>query len=441
MNYASIVVLASACVAVMPAVCQAQEKTTATAESHPLLTGEDAKGDWTTDAPGVRRKITVKDLPAPYATDSVDNGPKVVKRPEDAWPQVPAGFKVNLFAENLENPRMIRVAPNGDLFVAESRADHVKVLRDTDGDGKADMVKKFATNLKKPFGIAFYPPGNNPQYIYIANTGSIIRFPYKNGQTQAEGKPEVIVSDLSAGGELRGGGHWTRDIIFSPDGKRMYVSIGSKTNVAGDKSDEGRARIFEFTPDGKNKKVYADGIRNPVGIRISPVTGEMWTSVNERDGLGDHLPPDYITSVKKGGFYGWPWFYIGDHQDPRHKGEHEELRGKVVVPDVLLQSHTASLGLTFYTGDQFPAEYKNDIFAAQHGSWNRKHRTGYKVIRVPMKDGKAVGEYDDFMTGLVANNDGVWGRPVAVAVAKDGSLLVSDDGGKVIWRVSYHGKK
>lgn len=410
---------------------------TATQKQQPLLTGKKALGDWTTDAPGVRRKITINDLPEPYATKSVDNGPKIVKRPEGAWPKAPAGFKVNLFAEGLKNPRQMAIAPNGDVFIAESRADRVRVLRDTDGDGKADKTEIFADDLAQPFGIAFFPPGDSPTYVYIANTDSVVRFPYDKGDMKAKDDGVTLVDDISGGGHLRGGGHWTRDIVFSEDGQTMYVSVGSKSNVSDDEVEQRRARIFSFTPDGKNEQVFATGIRNAVGLAINPVTGALWASVNERDGLGDHLVPDYVSSIKKDGFYGWPWYYLGDHQDPRHEGKHPELKGKIIVPDVLLQSHTASLGMTFYTGDQFPAEYKNDAFAAQHGSWNRERRTGYKVIQVPMENGKATGEYVDFLTGFVANKDQVWGRPVAVREAKDGSLLVSDDGGGVVWRVSY----
>jgi len=423
----------------------AQPETTGTSEksiiAKPLLTGEKALGDWTTDAPGVRRKLTTSDLPPPYNTESVDNGPKIVPRPEGASPKVPEGFQVNVFAEKLRKPRQIKVAPNGDLFVAESRENAIKVLRDADKDGKAETAEIFASDLKQPFGIAFYPPGDNPTHVYVANTNSVVRFPYKAGDLKSTAEPEMIVDTLSGGGQLRGGGHWTRDVEFSKDGSKMFVSIGSKSNVDDNEIEERRARIFEYTPDGKNEKVYASGIRNPVGIAIHPETGELWTSVNERDGLGDHLVPDYVTTVKEGGFYGWPWYYIGGNQDPRHKGKKPELKDRVIVPDVLVQSHTASLGMTFYDGDRFPDEYKNDAFAAQHGSWNRARRTGYKVIQVPVKNGKATGEYVDFMTGFVVDKDKVWGRPVGVDVAKDGSLFVSDDGVDVIWRVTYTGKK
>lgn len=408
--------------------------------SEELLTGEAANGDWTTDAPGVRRKITAADMPAPFATESVKNQPSKVSPLPGAMPQVPPGFQVVRFAEKLAKPRMIRTAPNGDLFVAESEENRIRVLRDADGDGRPEFNEVFAEGaegLDKPFGIAFHPAGANPQYIYVANTGSVVRFPYQNGDKKARAASQTIIANLSSGGMLEGGGHWTRDIVFSKDGSKMYVSVGSKSNVSDDEAEARRARIFEYTPDGKNERVYADGIRNPVGLAVHPQTGDLWTSVNERDELGDHLVPDYITRVREGGFYGWPWYYIGANQDPRHKGKRPELKDKVIVPDVLLQSHSASLGMTFYTGDQFPSEYRNLPFAAEHGSWNRARRTGYKVIYLPMQGGRATGEYVDFMTGFVTPEGDVWGRPVAVAVGRDGALFVTDDGGNVIWRVSH----
>ena len=415
--------------------------TTTNVDTAKVLTGEAALGDWTTDAPGVRRRITTAELAAPYATESARNHPKVAARPEGAMPKVPAGFKVDVFAANLNAPRMIQTAPNGDLFVAESRANRVRVLRDADGDGKAEVSEVFAEGLRQPFGIAFYPVGNNPKFVYIANTDSVVRFPYKSGDTKAGGASEVIVSNVSGGGQLAGGGHWTRDIAFSKDGRKLYVSVGSKSNVMEKPEEEAieerRARIFEYTPDGKNERVFAYGIRNPVGIAVHPVTGDLWTSVNERDGLGDHLVPDYVTRVQPGGFYGWPWYYIGGNQDPRHKGKRPELKDKTIVPDVLLQSHSASLGMEFYTGRQFPREYQMQAFAAEHGSWNRSRRTGYKVVMISVNKGRASGEYVDFMTGFVTGEGDVWGRPVAVAVARDGALLVSDDGANTVWRISY----
>src|SRR5215510_827629 len=411
------------------------------AENDTLLTGKDAMGDWTSDAPGVRRKITVQDLPPPRSNVLAINRARVIDRPADVQPRVPPGFRINLYASGFRDPRFLLTAPNGDIFVVESRgANRIKALRDTKGNGKPDVVETFATQgLNKPFGIAFYPPGNEPKYRCLANTDGVIRFSYRNGDLKARGPAQQLSAHLSPGGLLRGGGHWTRDIVFSPYGKKMYVSIGSRSNVSDKASEENRARIFEFNPDGTGQKVYAWGIRNAVGIALRPGTNELWMSTNERDEIGEDLPPDYISSVRLGGFYGWPWFYIGNHQDPRHKGKHPELADKVIVPDVLVEAHSASLNLSFYTGDQFPSEYKGDVFAAFHGSWNRTKRTGYKVVRVPLdkSTGKARGEYEDFVTGFVTPEGKVWGRPVGVAVAKDGSLLVSEDGNGTIWRVSY----
>jgi glucose/arabinose dehydrogenase len=386
------------------------------------LIGEAALSDWTGDAPGVRRKITLKDLPAPHTTESVNNGPDTADPKEGALPKVPPGFQVARFVTELKAPRMLRTAPNGDIFVAESKSDRVTVLRDADGDGRAEVREIFSKDLNQPFGIAFYPPGDAPTHVYIANTDSVVRFAYKSGETKAAGKPQKLIGNIPGGaGALEGGGHWTRDIVFSNDGKKLYLSVGSKSNNDDDKDEARRARIFEYTPDGKNERVYAYGIRNAVGLAIHPQTGQLWASVNERDKLGDQLVPDYITHVNEGGFYGWPWFYLGDHPDPKHAGKHPELKGKVTVPDVLVQSHSAALGMAFYTGAQFPTEYRGQAFVALHGSWNRAQRTGYKVIRLPMQAGEASGEYIDFMTGFVTSDDKVWGRPVV---------------GDCIWRVT-----
>jgi glucose/arabinose dehydrogenase len=399
--------------------------------------------DWTADAPGVRHKFAVEDLPAPYATKSVDNGPREIRRPAGAEPRVPAGFKIEQYASGFSYPRYLLTAPNGDIFVTESNEGSIKVLRDSDGDGKPDLTETFANaGMNKPFGIAFYPPGADPQFLYVANTNGVVRFPYRNGDTKARGPVEKLSAELSSGGLLRGGGHWTRGLAFSPDGKKMYVSIGSLSNASDNAAEADRARIFEFNPDETGQNVFAWGIRNAVGIQFRPGTNELWMSTNERDELGEDLVPDYVSRVQPGGFYGWPWFYIGNHQDPRHKGKHPELADKVLVPDVLVQSHSATLNLCFYDGTQFPAEYKGDIFAAFHGSWNRARRTGYKIVRVPFDKatGKPRGDYEDFVTGFVTPEGNVWGRPVGITVAKDGSLLFSEDANKTIWRVSYAGK-
>jgi len=400
--------------------------------------------DYRTQSAGTWHKITVADLPPPYATPSVDNGPRIVRRPQDAWPKAPDGFRVDLFESGLKEPREIRTAPNGDLFVAESRRGDIVALRGASKDGKPESKEVFATGLELPFGIAFYPPGPDPQWVYVGNTGSVVRFPYRNGDMKARGPQEMILKDVPSGGFLRGGGHWTRDLAVSLDGKRMYVSVGSQSNVDDtdrNKHEWHRADILEFNPDGSGERVFAYGIRNAVGIAVDPKTGELWASVNERDGLGDNLPPDYITHVQEGGFYGWPWFYMGGIQDPRHEGKHPELKSKTILPDVLLQPHNASLEMLFYEGKQFPAEYRGDIFAGEHGSWNRAVRTGYEVIRVPLKGtGKATGEYEDFLTGFVTPDGNVWGRPVGVAVGSDGSLFVTDDESNSVWRVSYTGK-
>jgi glucose/arabinose dehydrogenase len=402
-----------------------------------VLTGQAAFVDYRSMKAGTFRKITVADLPQPFATESARNGARLVPRPADAWPQAPAGFKVDLYATGLEGPRQIRRAPNGDFFVAETRAGQIRVFRGRGPDGKPEQVSVFAGGLRQPFGIAFFPLGANPQWIYIGNTNSVVRFPYHSGDVKATGAAEVLVPELPTGG------HSTRDVVFSQDGKRMFVAVGSQSNVDDpdvNKAEFHRANILEYTPEGKFVDVYASGIRNPVGLGINPKTGELWCSTNERDALGDNLVPDYVTHVQQGGFYGWPWYYMGDHQDPRHDGKHPELKGKVLVPDVLVSPHNASLGITFYEGRQFPQEYSGDLFAAEHGSWNRANRTGYEVIRVPLKDGRATGEFEDFLTGFVTADGQVWGRPVGVAVAEDGSLFITDDGSQSIWRVSYAGK-
>ncbi|MDB5365030.1 MAG: sorbosone dehydrogenase [Rhodospirillales bacterium] len=421
-----------------------------------VLEGRAAFGDYRADAPGVRRHITLAALPAPNETPSARNSSRVVDPAPDALPNVPAGFKVEKFAENLAAPRIVRVAPNGDVFAAETAAGRIKVMRAAAGAGRAEKTEVFASGLDGPFGIAFYP-ASNPRFVYVAEVNRVVRFAYKEGDLKASAKPEMVVPRLAP----TAGGHTTRDLVFSNDGARMFVSVGSESNVSpggaakhGDElraweashavgatwgDEENRADVLVFDAEGKGGKIFATGIRNCVGLAVHPSSGDVWCSTNERDGLGDDLVPDYVTRVKQGGFYGWPWLYLGAHEDPRHAGARPDLKDKVTVPDVLLQAHSASLGMTFYDGASFPAEYRGDGFAALHGSWNRALRTGYKVVRIRLRDGVPTGEYEDFLTGLVLNDRDVWARPVGVAVAKDGSLLVSEDGNGTIWRVSYRG--
>ena len=415
------------------------------------LIGNAAFGDWRTDKPGVSRLIKPENLSKPGATPSAANVSRIVARPASTVPQVPDGFKIELFAEGLSGPRQMRVAPNGDIFVAETRAGRIRILRAADGSSRPSVNEVYASGLNHPFGIAFFPNRDNPQWVYIANTDSIVRFPYHNGDVKAAGKPETVVPELPRGG------HSTRDIAFTPDNKRMLISVGSASNDAegmggatggwrswsarhalgeswGDETD--RAAVLTFDPEGKRLGVFATGIRNCVGLAIHPKTGDLYCSTNERDSFGENLVPDYVTRVREGGFYGWPWYYIGSNEDPHHAGERPDLKGKATVPDILIQAHSASLGLTFYNGNAFPADYVGDGFAAEHGSWNRSKRTGYKIIRLRLKDGIPTGEYQDFMTGFVINDSEVWGRPVGVAVAHDGALLVSEDGNGTIWRVA-----
>ncbi len=404
-----------------PARTVAQGTLQGTEQSTGLLQGRAAFTDWSADRPGLRRHIRPADLPAADLGASFSNGVRITRRSASQKPVVPPGFEVSLFAEGLDEPRLIRAAPNGDIFVAESSAGRVRVLRPADAGKPRSEV--FASGLTAPFGIAFYPPGPDPEWVYVANTGSVVRFAYRSGDLAARGKPETVVPRLPTGG------HYTRDVVFSPDGSKMFVSVGSGSN-AGERMGK-----LVFDPDGRNRRIYATGIRNCVGLAVGP-NGDLWCSTNERDSIGDNVPPDYITRVREGAFYGWPWYYIGANEDPRHNGERPDLKDKVTVPDVLLQAHSASLGLTLYNGRQFPGEYRGNLFAAEHGSWNRSKRTGSKVIRVIMRDGQPTGEYEDFATGFVVNDASAWGRPVGVTVTPDGALYVSDDAGGTIWRIT-----
>lgn len=433
-------------------------------EELPLMAGGTDPNDWQRQAPGAQHHLTMADLPKPFETKSAGNGPQVVAAPTNATLRVPAGFAVKLFAKGLHNPRLTRTAPNGDIFIAETGRNRIRVMRMADGADAPTENQIFSEGLHGPFGISFYPPGDNPSWIYVANNNSVVRLPYHNGDLKASGEPEVIVPKLSN----TTGGHSTRDVVFSKDGKRMFISVGSGSNVAErmDKkspeevqaweADNGagatwgsewhRAQILWTDPEGHEPlRAYATGVRNGVGLAVNQVTGDLWVSTNERDALGDELVPDYVTRLKEGGYYGWPWFYIGNHEDPRHAGERPDLAGKAIVPDVLEASHSASLQMTFYTATSgaaaFPADYRGDAFVSLHGSWNRTIRTGYKVIRVLVKNGVPTGQYDDFLTGFVVDNQSVWGRPVGVTVAHDGALLVTEDGNGTMWRVAYEGEK
>jgi glucose/arabinose dehydrogenase len=472
------------------------QKAPATPPSQPpLLTGQAAFTNWDQQHPGVRHKITLADLPAPNPSEAVDNGPNVIPRPINAWPIAPASFSVTLYAggdstplersasgEHMKlsggtftQPRFITTAPNGDLFLSDSGAGTIFILRGIAPNGRAATIEKFATGLDHPFGITFYPSGPNPQYVYIGNATTIQRFAYKSGDLKATAKPETIVPDIPGYAQLRGGGHWTRDVVFTKDDKYLLVSVGSGSNV--DDADTHprefhRADVLAYTPDGKFVEVYANGLRNCVGEAINPVTGSLWCSTNERDNLGNHLVPDYVTSVPHGSFFGWPWYYMGGKQDPRlpqpcangtgpnpglakplsdadaKNCKRVDMSSKVKTPDVLVQPHMASLEMSFYPDypaktkphGAFPPSYSGDAFAAEHGSWNRANRAGYEVIVIPMKNGQATGEYDDFLTGFVTPDGQVWGRPVGVTVGNDGSLFVTDDGSRSVWHVSYLSK-
>ncbi len=415
-------------------------------------------GDYPNDAPGVHHRIEVAKLPAPFATVSARINARTSPQPDGAKLSVPAGFQVKLFLAGLSGPRLMRTAPNGDIFIAETAQNRIRVLRAADGADAPTENSVYADHLTGPFGIAFYP-AVNPQWVYVANLNSVVRFPYHAGDLKASGPAETIVpllADSTAG-------HTTRDVGFSLDGRRMFISVGSGSNVAEGipaKTPEeiraweashargsawgfeaNRADVLVGDPAGQGIKIFATGIRNPVGLAVQPGTGEVWVATNERDALGDELVPDYVTHVKEGGYYGWPWYYMGNNEDPRHPGKRPDLAKETIVPDVPLQAHSAPLQLTFYPASvsgpsAFPAEYRGDIFVASHGSWNRSGRTGTKVIRIHLQNGKSTGEYEDFMTGFVIDDARVWGRPVGVTVAHDGALLVSDDANGTLWRVS-----
>jgi glucose/arabinose dehydrogenase len=382
------------------------------------------------DQPGQHFEVKPSDLPKPYATPAVENSSQKIARPSGALPQVPKGFAVSLFADNLSSPRWMAVAQNGDVFLSEPDANKITILRDTKGTGYADVRLTYATGFRQPHGLAFHGG-----YLYVGDVNAVWRIPYKDGDTKAKSRERVTKQH-----DLGIGGHFTRDIAFGPDGV-LYLAIGSNENIA-DTDPPFRAAVNVVNSDGTLSQ-FATGIRNPVGIAFYPGNNQVWVSVNERDGMGDGLAPDYFTHLDKGGFYGWPWAYTGHNPDPVYGSKRPDMVAKAIVPDVLFQSHSAPTGLVFYDGGQFPSEYKGDAFVSLHGSWNSGKPTGYKIVLVHFANGKPVGGYDNFLTGFWDGSSSpakVWGRPAGLVVAKDGALLVADDEGKVVWRVSYTGK-
>jgi glucose/arabinose dehydrogenase len=441
---------------VLPAISAAQS-------SEMVLSGPAAFGDWTEDRPGVTRKFGPDDLPPPNPAGSTMGFPRLGERPASAGLQTMPGFTVAEYSDDFEVPRTLTIAPNGDVFVVESRAGRVKVMRPSVDGSAPNAIETFAEGLQSPFGVAFYP-ADDPQWVYVAENNAVKRFAYRAGDMKAGAAPEVIVKALSPDT----GGHTTRDIAFTPDGTRMLISIGSQSNFAEGQvppkspeesaaferehglgaawgTETGRASVISFAPDGTDRRPFANGLRNCVGLELNRATGDFYCAVNERDALGDNLVPDYLTRVREGAFYGWPWYYIGDHEEPRLTGERPDLSDKVTTPDVLFQAHSAAINSAFYPAEitsagAFPTEYRGDAFVTLHGSWNRSGRTGYKIVRVPLESGVPTGEYQDFVTGFVIDNETVWGRPSGIAVLNDGSLLFSDDAGNRIWRVTYTGQ-
>ena len=425
----------------------------AAAQTGETRTGTAALDSWKADAPGVRHHIKPSDLPAPTVTDPetpLGASVKVIERPQGVLPKVPDGFAVQVFASGFKQPRTLRVAPNGDIFLSESGAGRVLVFRAAAGGAPA-KPEVFAENLDRPYGIAFLPPAD-PRYVYVAAANQVVRYPYQSGAVKAAGPAEVVVGGIPTKR------HWTRDLAVSRDGKQLFLAVGSASNLgvggmpemtpenirqyekthgrgASWGEEENRAVVRVFDPDGKNLRNYATGLRNCSGLAVQPGTDHLWCVVNERDHLGPELAPDFMARMQDGAFYGWPWYYIGDHEDPALTGKRPDLKGHVRMPEVLFQAHSSALSVAFYDRDAFPADYRGDAFVALHGSHTRPERTGYKVFRVRMKDCNPTGVYEDFMTGFLVDNDSAWGRPAGVAVTRDGALLVSDDANGTIFRV------
>jgi len=421
--------------------------------------------DWKNDAPGRVHRIRLARLPAPYDTPSSAKFPRLVPKPEGASVKLPPGFEMTVFATDTTGARKMLLAPNGDIFLSETQANKIVLMHPSADGTHAETVTTYAQGLVLPHGMAFYPNATHPKWLYVAETNRLVRYAYKTGDTVASGVPEIVVPQLSP---VAGGGHFSRDVAFSLDGKKMYVSVGSQSNIAEDMpkkspaeiqswesahglgaawgNEENRADVLVWDVDATDKpgKVFASGIRNCVSLTVQPGNGALWCTTNERDLLGDDLVPDYSTRVKEGAWYGWPWYYMGNHEDPRHAGERPDLAGKVTSPDVPFRAHSAALNLIFYTANSgasaFPKQYDGDGFAVFHGSWNRAFRTGHKVVRVRMKNGVPTGEYDDFLVGFIVDDGDAWGRPVALLQNADGSLLLSDDAANIVYRISYkHG--
>jgi glucose/arabinose dehydrogenase len=415
--------------------------------------------NWRLDAPGRQHHITAASLPPPFATESSRNNSSVVAKPASAALSLPPGFHIDSFASGLAGPRKMAVAPNGDIFVTEMRGGKVSIMHNSSDGTHAASTEVYVDGLKQPFGLAFYPNAKAPEWLYVAETHRVTRYAYRVGDVKARGAAQIVIPQLPSGV-----GHSTRDIAFSPDGKRLFVSVGSGSNVAESMpkkapadikaweaqhgfgsswdSEADRATVLEFNAAAPGASaLYASGIRNCVSLSVQPANGALWCTTNERDALGDDLVPDYSTRVARGSFYGWPWYYIGSNEDPRLKGERPDLAGKVAVPDVLYQSHSAALSMTFYAASSgksaFPGDFIGDAIVGFHGSWNRSLRTGYKLVRVRMKNGEPTGGYEDFLTGFVVDDAHVWGRPVATVQLPDGSLLMSEDGNNIVYRISY----
>jgi glucose/arabinose dehydrogenase/cytochrome c2 len=415
--------------------------------------------DWRLDEPGRMHRINLDALPAPFITPSIRNGPALISRPANADLRLPPGFHIAVFAGDLIGPRNLLVAPNHDVFVSETDSGRVSVLHPSADGSQSTGSTVYAQNLKQPSGLAFYPNARHPRWLYVAETDRIIRYAYRSGDAKPRGDPQLVAAGIPGGG-----GHYTRDIVFSPDGRHLFVSVGSNTNVAAKMTkktpeeikawesthglgaswddEANRAAVLVMSPaPPAHPQTYSTGLRNCVGLTVQPATGAVWCTVNERDLLGDDLVPDYSTRLRPHGFFGWPWYYLGSHGDPRLQGDRPDLRGKVLVPEIPYQSHSAALSLSFYeakTGKSaFPAAFAGDGIAAFHGSWNRSLRTGYKLVRVLFKNGEPTGEYQDFLTGFIVDNENVWGRPVATVEIDDGSLLMSDDAGNKVFRISY----